>query len=352
MIKTSLRTLVITSMALVVGACGTDAANAHSEPSAAAVRDQGPVAVVTDTLLPTLLSLSGTAAPVREATLSTKLMASVTAVLVKEGDVVASGALLARLDARDLDAKAAQVAASSGAVEAMHAQAAAHAARMRKLFDEGAAPKATLEAAEASLAQAEAGLAATRAAAAELAAVGSYAEVRAPFAGRVTRRFVDPGAFAAPGAPLLTVQDASSLRITVHATPTSVRALRRGQELAVLIEGEPAEAMIEGIVPGVGSLHAVNAIVANPRGTHLAGSAATLLVPAGTHRALAIPEDALRREGDLVGVTVRTDAGDVRRWIRVGAQAGTLVEVTAGLRAGEQVVRQAAPASAPTGGAN
>jgi RND family efflux transporter MFP subunit len=253
---------------------------------------------------------------------------------------VKAGQVLVRLDARELAAKQEQVTANVSAADAMYAQAEAHAARLRALFADGAAPKAMLEQAEAQLAQASSGRRAARAAGAELDAVGSYAEIRAPFAGVVTQRFVDRGAFAAPGAPLVTVQDASKLRLTVHVTPDAARGLRAGQAVDVLIEGVAAKATIEGVVPAMGSLHAVNALVENRDRQYLAGSSAALAIAQGSHRALAIPTAAIAREGDLVAVTVRSpdNAGDMRRFIRIGAAAGTLTEVTAGLRAGEQVV--------------
>ncbi|MCL4214944.1 MAG: efflux RND transporter periplasmic adaptor subunit [Gemmatimonadales bacterium] len=333
------------SLPLVVAACGPEAAtDAH-----ASTAQQAPTptdlrtALVADTTLPGALVLHGSAAPLREATLSTKLMASVTEVLVHEGDVVRAGALLVRLDGRDLAAKAEQVAASTAGAQAMQAQAAAHAARMRALFAQDAAPKATLEAAEAALAQADAGLRTARAAAAELSSVASYAEVRAPFAGRVTARFVDPGAFAAPGAPLVSVQDATSLRITAHTTPEGARSLARGQVLEAMVEGTPVQATIEGVVPVAGGLYAVNALVANREARLLAGSAASLRIPTAPRRVTVIPRDALIREGDLVGVQVLTDAGVARRWIRIGGERGELVEVNAGLRAGERVVRASTP---------
>lgn len=316
------------------GSVTTTAATTGSDASDALV------ATVLDTLLPNLMQADGTAAPMREAMLSTKLMATVTEVLVKEGDLVRAGQLLARLDARDVNARAEQVAASVAAAEAQRAQAAAQTARMRALFADEAAPKAMLEAAETQLAQADAGLRAARAAGAEVNAIASYAEVRAPFNGRVTRRFVDPGAFAAPGAPIVTVQDDSQLRVTAHVTPEAARPLRAGRTVDVLIEGAPATARIEGVVPVMGNLYAVNAIVANAKGEYMAGSAAALQLNSGTHRALAVPADAITREGDLVGVVVRTDKGDARRWIRTGSRAGELIEVTSGLRAGEQVVRR------------
>ena len=67
---------------------------------------------------------------------------------------------------------------------------------------------------ETGLERAEAGLQAARAGEAELEAAGAYAEIRAPFAGTVVRRSVDPGAFVAPGQPIATVQDASKLRVS------------------------------------------------------------------------------------------------------------------------------------------
>ncbi len=348
--KTTYAILALATLA--TAACGVGEARemattdaARRTPAGAArdadpERDEALVVPAVDTLLPTVIPADGIAAPVREAMLSTKLMATVTEVLVQEGDLVRVGQLLARLDARDVQAKAEQVGANVAATTAAQATAAAHAARMRALHADDAAPKAMLEAAELQLAQAEAALRAATAAGAELQAIGSYAEIRAPFAGRVTARFVDPGAFAAPGAPIVTVQDARTLRITAHVTPDAAHALRAGQRIEAAIEGVPATARIEGVVPAAGGLHAVNALVDNADGAHLAGSAASLRLARGTHRVVAIPADAVTRTGDLTGVTVRTDAGDTRRWVRLGATAGELVEVTSGLRAGERVVRR------------
>jgi hypothetical protein len=52
------------------------------------------------------------------------------------------------------------------------------------------------------------------------------------------------------------------------------------------------------------------------------------------------------REGDLTGVTLRTAAGDDRRWVRLGPTLGAMVEVTAGLQPGDRVVIPAARVAA------
>jgi len=281
---------------------------------------------------------TGVAEPYEEATLSTKLMGTVTTVRVREGDMVRAGALLAEIDARELSAKAAQVAASVAEAEAMHREAVTHAQRMRALFAEDAAPRAQLDAAETGLARAEAAVNAARAGASELAAVSTYARVTAPFTGTVILRSVDPGAFAAPGTPLLTIQDASRLRVSVTVPPGVARGLRRGTTLAARIEDVPATAVVEGVVPAGGSLYTVNAIVDNRAGEYLAGSAASLALPQGTRSSLLLPRTAVRHEGDLTGVLVRSGDHSELRFVRLGRAGADSVEVLAGLRAGEQVL--------------
>jgi RND family efflux transporter MFP subunit len=305
----------------------------------------GEVLVVQYSMVPSVIEAAGVAEPYAEATLSTKLMGTITDVHVREGDRVAANQPLLRIDARDLAAKRTQVEASIAEAEAMRNEALTHAERMRALYAEQAAPKAQLDAAETGLVRAEAGVRAARAGAVELSAMTDYATVRAPFAGTVVRRMVDPGAFAAPGAPLVTVQDARRLRISVTASPGAVRSLQRGAELDAMIEGVAARATVEGVVPvGGGSVYTVNAIVDNGAHTHMAGSAATLALPQGTRRAIVVPVAALHHEGDLTGVRVRSGSRDELRWLRLGRVLVDSVEVLSGLREGEQVVVPAAVA--------
>jgi RND family efflux transporter MFP subunit len=329
---------------LVAGVSACAGTHDEQRPGPAPARVAGTVVTVRDTTLAATFDAAGVAAPLQQATLSTKLLGTVTAVLVQEGDVVAAGQPLVRIDARDLAARTARVDASIAEAGVVHRDALTQANRIRALYADSAATRAQLEAAETGLARAEAGARAAHAAAGELGAVSSYATIRAPFAGTVTRRFVDPGAFAAPGAPLVSVQDASRLRIAASAAPDAVRGVRRGQPIAATVEGRSLTATVEGVVPAAsGSLYTVNALVPNPMDaaggrTILAGSAATLALPLGTRAALVIPAAAVRREGDLTGVTLRTAGGDETRWVRLGRAAGDVVEVSAGLRAGDQVV--------------
>lgn len=332
-----LNPLVLAVAIIAVGACSRSDGAEVKTPDAPV--GSGAVMTVADTTVSSTFDATGVAEPFAQATLSTKLMGSVTAVLAREGDRVAAGQPLVRIDARDLAAKQSQVSAGIAEAEAVHRDAQVQAARIRALYADSAATRAQLDAAETGLARAEASVRQAHAGASELAAVAGYAVVRAPFAGIVTQRFVDPGAFAAPGAPLVSVQDSRKLRVTATITPQAARGLRRGATIPVTIENASTAAIIEGVVPApAGNVYTINAIVDNQSGSLMSGSAATLAVPQGMRKTILVPASAIRREGDLTGVMLRGAAGDELRWVRLGPVTGAHVEVIGGLRAGDRVV--------------
>ena len=327
---------------LVAAACSTGAPEPAQTPPP---RTAGTTYTVKDTAIEAHFEASGIAAPIRQATLSTKLMGTVLSVAVHEGEAVAGGQPLVRIDSRDLAAKEGQVAAGIAEAEAMQREARAQTGRILALYADSAATKSQRDAAETGLARADAGVRSAHAAAAELGAVREYAVIRAPFAGIITRRFVDPGAFAAPGSPLIAIQDGGQVRITANATPDVARGIRRGQHIDAVIEGRAVDATVEGIVPSAaGNLYTINALVANAGGAILPGSTATLRLPLGVRTGIVVPSAALVREGDLTGVTLRTADGDKTRWIGLGGVIGRMTEVSAGLRAGDVVV---VPSAAP-----
>jgi RND family efflux transporter MFP subunit len=326
-------------LAVVMAGCGGGEAG-DTKPASTPVAAGAQTFTVRDSLIAATVEAAGVAEPIERATLSTKLMGSITVVLVREGDRVARGQVLARIDARDLVAKRAQIDAGISAAEAMYQDARTQAERFRALYADSAATRFQLDQAETGLARADAGLRTARASGAELDAVGAYAEVRAPFAGIITRRFVDAGAFVAPGAPIVEVQNDARLRISVTVPPQSSAALRKGQPLEAIIEGRAARAIVEGAVPAPGAaVYTVNAIVDNADGTYLPGSAATLAVPAGARRAILIPIGSLVHEGDLTGVRVQTGAVTELRWVKVGAiGSGPMIEVFSGLMSGDVIL--------------
>lgn len=321
----------------ILGACGRDDTTAVNRATLAAGRPE--LAIVVDSLIPAGIEAFGIAAPIQQATVSTRLMGAVTAVLVHEGDRVRAGQLLLRIDTRELAAKSQQANAGLGAAQAQATEAERYAERIRALYADSAAPKAMLDAAETGALRAQAGLTQAQAMQQELAAVADYGELRAPFAGVVTRRWVDAGAFAAPGAPLVTLEDHSALRISVSTTPSLATQLHRGATIEARIEGRPTLAVIEGVVPVQGGgLYTINAVVRDPAGQFSSGGAASLLVPQGTRHAILAPVGAIVRQGDLTGVRIWQGERADLRWVRLGVARGQWIEVLSGLGAGDSVV--------------
>ncbi len=321
-------------LALAVIACGGEA---PPNPEAGAVPSGNRTAVIDSAVRDNFIA-AGTAHPVRQAALSTRLMASVTEVLVREGDRVEAGQALVRLDARDLDARREQAEAALTGATALQAEASTYAGRIQALYRDSAATRAQLDQAESALARADAAVTGARAMLAELAATASYTEVSAPFSSIVTRRLVDPGAFASPGAPLVTVEDASTLRITVSATPDAVDGLRRGDLLTGYVGDSAVRATVEGVVPDGSNSYSVNALVANAGGRLLPGSSARLAIPRGTRTALLVPKGAIVRQGNLTGVQVVVGGRAALRWVRLGETFDGWMELLSGVAPGDTVL--------------
>lgn len=328
-----MRSIWLVSLVGVVVSCGGSAPEAKAPPT-----QSGVAVAVLDTIIAATTEAAGLAVPMESATLSTRLMASVVEVSVLEGARVRRGELLIRLDLRDIAAKRQQAEAGRADAIAQRDLALASVTRLRALYADSAAPKAQLDAAEAGLLRAEAGARAMTAALAELDAVATYGEVRAPFDGVVSRRFVDPGAFVAPGSPLVTVDRLGALRVAVTVAASQAAAIHPGSQVMAVIEGDTATAKVEGVARGGGGTYTINAIVPNVAGRMLGGSSAKLQLPAGERRALLIPSSALGGAGDLATVIRRTDQGDLLTVVRLGAVVGDRTEVLAGLTVGDRVV--------------
>lgn len=263
-----------------------------------------------------------------QAVLAPRTAASVKAVLVREGDRVKAGQLLAQLD--DADLRGGRDAARA-ALDAAQAQQ----ARIARLFAQQAATQAELDQADTQLAQAKAGLAGSQASLA-------YTELRAPFAGTVRSRAVDPGAFVGPGQPLLTV-DGGGLELRASLTDAEAAGLRPGQPLAFEVDGQAGKAKLLALASGADPLthrRDLRAAVMAPMDLR-PGAFARIQVKDGQgDGAVWLPETALVRRGGLAGAFVLEDGHAMLRWLSLGEERNGRVEVRAGLKAGEPVVDQ------------
>ncbi len=296
--------------------------------------------------LPRTTEAPGTVRSRSEAALAPRIQAAVREVRVNPGDAVALGQVLVRLDARDTTAKLDQARAALAAAEAEEKRSSKDAARIEQLFAEKAATPQQLDQARAGSAASRAAVAGAARAVDQARVFSAEAELVAPFAGVVSERRVDPGALAAPGVPLLVVFDPEHLRVEATVADDVARDVVVGRSASVEIDGEPAPipVTVDEVVPAADPrTRTVLVKAALPAGAHVRpGTFARLLLAGAEERVLAVPERAVRSVGQVQTVRVRTERGvrvlNVRTGRRGLGPAGDLVEVLAGLAAGDEIV--------------
>ena len=272
---------------------------------------------------------AGTVRAVRRADLATRMMARIETIRVRAGDRVRAGQVLATLE------RGAVVAAGSQATAGL-GLATANLRRMERLYADSAVPLAQLEAARAGFEQARGQ---ADAASAEL----GYASLVAPFDGVVTARNADPGDLAAPGQPVLVIEDAGAREIVVGVPEPMAGQLKVGSAVTVLIGAEEraVSAKVAVVVPSADPMSRtveVRLATATPLTPGLT-AVAELPVAGRNAGALLVPRTALVERGELTGVMlVSADSTARLRWIRVGRVVGADVAVASGLRAGDLVL--------------
>lgn len=260
------------------------------------------------------------------ATISTRLAANVRTVHVVEGQRVAAGQPLVTLAGDELQGA---LAAARTGLDA----AAAHERRIRALAAERAATPSELELASAQRAQAEAAVASAR-------ANVSYALLRAPFAGTIQARRVDPGDLVGPGQPLLELEG-EGLELVASLSEEEARGLALGTAIRFTAGAASGEAVIVALTPGGDPLSHRRGLRARvrkaPPGLR-SGTFARLALEGVAGGGRWLPRTALVERGDLTGVFVAADGRAELRWISPGETAGELVAVRAGVKPEEVVI--------------
>lgn len=268
------------------------------------------------------------------ATLEAKISGRIEEMPVALGQRVSAGDLIARLDAAEIKARLEQAQASLQQSEKDWNRVAA-------LFKGQAVTRSEYDAAEARHRVSQAQLA-------ESEAMMRYVEVRAPFAGVVSRKWVDVGDLASPGKPLIDLENPSQLQVEADVPEMLSGSMQLGASWAVRLDGGVPE--IQGrlaeMAPSVDpSSRTVKVKVDLPSAAGLMpGRFARLLVPMGEHSTVTVPASAVVQRGQLEMVFVVTNNRAQLHLVRTGKRIGDRVEVLSGLEAGHRVASDGATA--------
>jgi len=276
-------------------------------------------------------------------TISSRVLARITRVLVRAGDSVSEGQLLLELERSDLESRLSQSKQRATSINARLTEARLSLERAQDLQKRGLVAQAALDEARATHDALQADLASAQRSAEEAEVAISYTEIRSPIDGRVVDRFAEPGDTASPGERLLSLYNPLSLRVEAAVRESLALPLQLGQAVQVEIpaQGRVLAAQIEELVPAAdpGSRSFLVKARIEYQEDLLPGMYARLLIPAGEEMLVIIPAGLVSSFGQLDVVWVKRDAQTERRFIRLGRQMGPdRVEVVSGLEAGEVLV--------------
>ena len=311
----------------------------------------GDVVAAAQTELTSLLAISGGLRAVNSAVVKAKVAAEVKALTVREGDRVQAGQLLGRLDATEVLLKLRQAEDQAAAAQAQVDIAQRTLDNNKALVNQGFISRTALDTAVSSTAGAQASLQAARATADLARKAVADSEIRAPIAGLVAMRAVQPGERVGVDARLLEIVDLSRIELEAAVAPEDVLGLRVGQAAQVLIDGmvTPVPAKVVRISPSAQTgTRSVMTYLALSSTTGLRqGLFARASIEMQRRTALVVPVSSVRfdqarpyvltvENGKAVARTVATGArGDVA--LNGGTEAA--VEITEGLGAGALVLR-------------
>ncbi len=249
--------------------------------------------------------------------------------LVKVGDRVGQGQVVARLEATQLATAQIQLNDAKLAVS-----------RMEELYKIGGVSKAQLEQAQSAYAIAKQ----------QVNNLATNTSLRSPISGVVTAKNYDNGDMTSPSLPVVVIEQISPVKATIHVSETYYTQLKKGlsASLKVAALGDGAfTGYIANVYPTIDSkTHTVQVEVefANKDMLLRPGMYGSLRLDLGRRAALLVPDKAVQR---IVGagkrfVYVVRDGKAVYREVEIGEKFGDKQEILAGVEAGEEVVTSGA----------
>ncbi|MBO9700420.1 MAG: efflux RND transporter periplasmic adaptor subunit [Sporocytophaga sp.] len=278
------------------------------------------------------LQLLGTIIPNKTAVVISEIQGKLINLPIEKGDVKDKGDLLAQIESKE---QTAAVRKSELALE----KARKDVERYTKLFKGNAVTKQQLEEAKIALKTADFNLQQDK-------KKLSNANIRAPFKGMITERFVEPGATVMAGNQIARIVDVSSLKIDLSVAEKDAYKLKLNDKVKITTNIYP-DTVFEGIItfisPTGDDAHNYNVEIRfhNPKENSLkAGTFVNVGFGILTQgNPLVIPRESLVGSVDDPQVYIIEKDTARLRSIQIGQSFPEKVEVTKGLKDGDQIVK-------------
>lgn len=284
----------------------------------------------------------GTIEAVQQATLSAQTTGNIRSVLVDVNDQVKANALLVQISAVEQQAGANTAQAQLNAVKAQAVATQNTYQRYELLAKQQYISKQQLDQALSDRNAANAQVAALQAQVIQANQQTAYTQIRAPFDGIISDRFIEPGETISVGKVLLSIFNPENLRIEVQVPQSTAEALRVNPKAVVeLADGARIQAKELIVFPSAdGNSHSVKVRVLLPTKTAKIkpGQVAKVIfnMPA-SQTVLLIPKSAVWQRGELSAVYVVTEKNIFLRQVRIGDVRGESIELISGVNSGERI---------------
>ncbi len=336
-------TIAFLALTFLATSCGSDEKKTIADTAPISVK----VKAVNENDNNPFITASGTIQAVNSANLSTRMMGFVTKMPVEVGDKVKKGQLLVSINNADLQAKLAQVNAGITEATAAFTNAEKDYNRFKNLFAENSASQKELDDMTAHYNMAKARLEGAKQMKNEVDAQFAYANIRAPFDGIVTGKYIKDGDMANPGMPLVSIEAPGNFEVMAMVPESEISKITSGTPVDVVvksinktIKGKVAE--ISTSAKNTGGQYLAKVALEKTDAPILSGMFVTVQFPIEKQQKtdiILIPKDALVTIGQLYGVyTVSESNTALLRWLRIGRAYGNQVEVLSGLSSDESYI--------------
>ena len=305
-----------------------------AELHAEATKTETPVTVSAVTVEPTtigsVVTAAGTLSSRNSSMLSGKVMGRVISLTAQEGDHVAEGKLLMKIDSGEITAQAIQAQAAYNNAKLQYD-------RIKGLFDAKASTHMEMDQATLGFESAQAGLKAAK-------AMESYTNITAPISGQVVEKRINLGEMALPGQPLIKIEDNKNLRLEVTVKEQEVLHIRPGQSVKVQIDAMPGKDLkgtVSQVIPAsdIRSHSFVVKIDVPSQPGLITGMYGKAFFNIGKHEAILVPKNAIVQMSGIEGVyLVSPEGGAMFQMVQTGEEHGNDIEVTTGLKQGDRVI--------------
>jgi len=266
---------------------------------------------------------------------------TLSALLVREGDYVRKGQVIAQVSDPRLDLETAAYEAQAAAAAAEAVRAEADLARVQTLYDKGFYAKARLDQATAAAKAARGQVDAAQARRAASAELGAQGAILAPSAGRVLNAPAPAGSVVAAGQSVATLTSGQPL-LRLEMPEGQARALKVGDRLPVASDDLPglaATGTVIQVYPAITAGQVTADLAVEGLRADLVGQRVGVKVKVGERQALVVPTRYVARRFGLDFVRLVAPDGSVSEIAVQTTPAATsgMVEILSGARPGDRL---------------